>query len=114
MCHRLTGTGRIGSSGLRYLLVSVFAGTWLGIPPIIYLMAVLTILGSLLQRRTAFGRMLYAIGTSPDAAYIAGLPVTRVTILCYTISGAAAGFAGILMVGFAEGASLASETSLRS
>ena len=48
--------------------------------------------------------MVYAIGTSRDAAYIAGLPVKRVTILCYAISGAAAGFAGILMVGFAGGA----------
>jgi ribose transport system permease protein len=50
--------------------------------------------------------MLYAIGTSPPAAHIAGLPVKRVTILCYAISGACAGLAGVLMVGFSEGATL--------
>ena len=100
----ITGGAPLGT--VSPLLVAVFAGTWLGIPPIIYLMAVLTILGLLLQRRTAFGRMLYAIGTSVDAAYIAGLPVRRVTILCYALSGAAAGFAGVLMVGFSGGATL--------
>jgi ribose transport system permease protein len=88
------------------LLVAVFAGRWLGMPPVIYLMVIFTIVATLLQRRTVFGRMLYAIGTSPAAAYIAGLPVRRVTILCYAISGAAAGLAGILMVGFSGGASL--------
>jgi ribose transport system permease protein len=66
------------------------------------MMVGLTLLALLWQRRTAFGRMLYAIGTSSDAAYIAGLPVKRVTILCYAISGAAAGFAGVLIVGFSK------------
>ena len=87
-------------------LVGLFTASWLGAPPIIYVMAGLTGLVLLMQRRTAFGRMLYAIGTSPDAAHIAGLPVKRVTVLCYAISGATAGFAGILMVGFSEGATL--------
>ncbi len=87
-------------------LVGLFTGDWLGAPPIIYMMAGLTALILVLQRRTAFGRMLYAIGANPDAAYIAGLPVKRVTILCYAMSGASAGLAGILMVGFSEGATL--------
>jgi ribose transport system permease protein len=64
------------------------------------------VLASLLQRRTAFGRRLYAIGTNPGAAHIAGLPVKLVTILCYAISGGAAGLAGILMVGYSDGATL--------
>jgi ribose transport system permease protein len=88
------------------LLISLFTRDWLGAPPIVYLMACFVFLASLMQRRTAFGRMLYAIGTSPPAAHIAGLPVKRVTILCYAISGACAGFAGVLMVGFSEGATL--------
>ena len=87
-------------------LVRLFTGDWLGAPPVVYLMAGLTALVVVMQRCTAFGRMLYAIGSSPAAAHIAGLPVARVTILCYAISGASAGFAGILMVGFSEGATL--------
>ena len=88
------------------LLVGLFNRDWLGVPPIVYLMVAFTVLASLFQRYTTFGRRLYAIGTSPDAAYIAGLPVKPVTILAYAISGAATGLAGILMVGFSEGATL--------
>src|SRR5205807_2597306 len=57
----------------------------LGVPPVILLMLALTVVGTVLQRRTAFGRRVYAVGTNPNAAYIAGLPVQAVTILCYTI-----------------------------
>ena len=87
-------------------LVGLFTADWLGAPPIVYAMAVLTVLVLLLQRRTAFGRMVYAIGSSPDAARIAGLPVKRITVLSYAISAAAAGLAGVLMVGFSQGATL--------
>ncbi len=108
----IVGSAMLGVTGgsprgaVSPVLVRLFAGDWFGVPPIVWLMGCLTLLASLLQRRTAFGRMLYAIGTSPGAAYIAGLPVKRVTILCYAISGAAAGFAGVLMVGFSQGATL--------
>lgn len=87
-------------------VVALFAGAWFGVPPIVYLMAVFTALAVVCQRATAFGRMVYAIGTSPDAARIAGLPVARVTVLCYAVSGAAAGAAGVLYVGFSGGATL--------
>jgi ribose transport system permease protein len=50
--------------------------------------------------------MTLAIGTSPEAAAIAGMPVRRIVILTYAISGAAAGLAGILMVGYSGGATL--------
>jgi ribose transport system permease protein len=99
-------TGGAPRGTVSPLLVRLFADEWLGVPLIVYMMVCLTVLVSVLQRRTAFGRMLYAIGTSPDAAYIAGLPVKRVIILCYAISGAAAGLAGILVIGFSEGATL--------
>jgi ribose transport system permease protein len=104
--HGMTGGSPAGS--VSPLLVGLFNGKWLGAPPIIYLLVCLIFLVSLVQRRTVFGRMLYAIGASPDAAYIAGLPVKGVTILCYAISGAAAGLAGVLVVGFSEGATMIS------
>lgn len=99
-------TGGAPRGTVSPLLIRLFAGDWIVAPPIVYLMVCFTFLTSLWQRRTAFGRMVYAIGTSSDAAYIAGLPVKRVTILCYAVSGAFAGLAGILVVGFSEGASL--------
>jgi ribose transport system permease protein len=102
----MTGGAPGGEASL--LLIRLFDSDWFGAPPIVYLMACFSFLAWSLQRRTVFGRMVYAIGTSPAAAYIAGLPVKRVTISCYIISGCAAGLAGILMVGFSQGATVTS------
>jgi ribose transport system permease protein len=102
----LGATGGAPQGTAPTALTSLFASGWLGMPPVVYLMAAFIVLATVLQRRTAFGRMVYAIGTNPDAARIAGLPVRRVVISCYVLSGAAAGFAGILMVGFSHGATL--------
>jgi ribose transport system permease protein len=97
-----------GSPGGRpsSLLTNLFAGRIFGVPPVLYLMAAFTAGATMLQARTAFGRKVYALGTNPAAAFIAGLPVRRITIICYALSGAAAGLAGILMIGFTNGATL--------
>lgn len=87
-------------------LAALFNQRLFGIPWVILLMALLALLGTVFQQMTPFGRRLYAIGTSPEAAAIAGMPVRRIIILTYAISGAAAGFAGILMVGYSGGATL--------
>lgn len=87
-------------------LAALFTGSLFDVPLVIYLMAALAVLGSLLQLRTGFGRRLYAVGTNPAAAHIAGLPVRRLTLMTYAISGASSGLAGILMVGYAGGATL--------
>jgi ribose transport system permease protein len=88
------------------VLSGLFTQGALGIPYVIYLMLAFAVLGSVLQTRTPFGRKLYAVGTSPEAGYIAGLPVARLTVATYAISGAAAGLAGVLMTGYAGGATL--------
>ncbi len=48
---------------------------------------------------TAWGRRLYAVGDDPDAAGLAGVPVTRMLIGVYTISGLICGFAGWVLIG---------------
>lgn len=87
-------------------LATLYRSSILGLPPVVYLLVAMVALALVLQRRTVFGRRLYAIGTSREAAHIAGVPVRRTTIACYAISGGAAGAAGILMVGFSGGATL--------
>lgn len=63
----------------------------------------LILLGTLLVfhlvlSRTRFGRDLYTIGGNPEAARLAGISVTRLTIAAYAISGLCAGLAAILLV----------------
>lgn len=47
-----------------------------------------------LLSRTRFGRHVYATGGNPEAARLAGVRVTGVTIAVFMLSGAAAGLAG--------------------
>jgi ribose/xylose/arabinose/galactoside ABC-type transport system permease subunit len=55
--------------------------------------------------RTVPGRMVYAIGGNEEAARFAGIPVARMKLLVYTLSGAAAGLAGMLSAGYYGSAS---------
>ena len=45
-----------------------------------------------------FGRRLYAIGSNPDAARIAGFPAKRIIFTAFVLSGALAGLAGFLFL----------------
>ena len=47
---------------------------------------------------TRTGRRIYAIGSSPEAAEIIGLPRKKIITLVYTLNGALAGLAGVLWV----------------
>ena len=48
--------------------------------------------------RTTFGRTLYAIGNNETAARFSGLPVDRIKLVVYTLSGLAAGVSAWVLV----------------
>ncbi|MEF2976775.1 ABC transporter permease [Subtercola sp. YIM 133946] len=54
---------------------------------------------------TGWGRSLFVVGSAPDTARLAGLPVDRIRISGYALSGMLAAFAGIVIVGFYQQAS---------
>ena len=58
---------------------------------------VILVLQVLLSRVRA-GRILYAIGSNPEAAFQSGLPVRRTTIAAFTACGALAGLGGFLVL----------------
>ena len=47
-------------------------------------------------RRTVFGRYVYAVGSNPESARLAGVPVTRVLVAVYAIAGLLAAVGGVL------------------
>ncbi|WP_298482081.1 ABC transporter permease [uncultured Chloroflexus sp.] len=47
---------------------------------------------------TVFGRRLYAIGSNPEAAHFAGLPVQRTVLAAFVLCGMLAGMAGFLFL----------------
>ncbi|MBB4904480.1 ABC transporter permease [Actinophytocola algeriensis] len=77
-------------------MLELGAGKALGIPYIVLIAALLSVLVWLLVRYTTFGRQLVAIGGNRSASALAGLPVRRVLMLTYVISGVLAAIAGVL------------------
>ena len=72
-------------------------GEAFGIPNAVWLMAILYVLAHILMTHTALGRYIYAVGGNPEAARFSGVPVGRVLMFVYTISGALAGLGGVIM-----------------
>lgn len=81
-------------------------GTIAGIPNTLLLFVAVGVIGVIILNFTAFGRRLYAVGSSPRAATLAGISVPRITIIAYMLSGLAASVAGILLSGYANQAFL--------
>jgi len=77
-----------------------------GIPALIWLLVVFIVAGTLLQSYSTFGRRLNAVGNNPAAAYVAGLSSGLLITSAYAISALCAGFAGIMLAGYANGATL--------
>jgi len=79
-------------------LFAVFSGQIGPIPVIvIWAVAIITI-GHFILSQTRFGRHVYATGDDTQAARYTGINTNRVKILTLTISGLAAGIAGILLM----------------
>jgi rhamnose transport system permease protein len=64
--------------------------------PVIALAVV--IIFQLLLRYASYGRRLFAIGSNPDAAHVAGLPMKRDVFVAFVLCGALAGLGGFMYI----------------
>jgi ribose transport system permease protein len=71
-----------------------------GIPVVLFIWVALAAVATVLLSKTAFGRQLYAVGTSPTVAEFSGVPTFRTAVLAYTLSGFTAALAGMLLTGY--------------
>ena len=84
-------------SNLSSEFTAIGRGDFAGIPvPVLALVAVAVIAGVFLGRLRP-GRHLYAVGGNEKAARAAGIHVERIKLLVYSVSGALAGVAGVLL-----------------
>ena len=60
-------------------------------------MVILIIVFSFLLSKTKFGTYVYAIGGNREAARLSGVPIKKVEIIVFTLSGALAAFAGLVL-----------------
>jgi rhamnose transport system permease protein len=68
----------------------------LGIPNIILFAIAIAVIIYIFLNYTRPGRDIYAVGSNPDAANVAGIPVQRTLFMVYVISGMLAGLAAVL------------------
>lgn len=64
--------------------------------PVLYMFILVFIFSTLLMK-TRFGTYIYAIGGNREAARLSGVPIKKVEIGVYTITGLLAAFAGIVL-----------------
>lgn len=68
----------------------------LGVPWLVLIALAVIAVASVVMRSYRVGRELYAMGSSPEAAELAGIKVTRNMIGAFIVSGGLAGLAGVL------------------
>jgi ribose transport system permease protein len=87
-------------------LVGTLGNGFVGAVPVPAIVVALVALAAWwFTRWTQWGRWIYATGGSPEAAKRMGIPVQRVLISAYAISGLSAGIAAILVAGSIQGGS---------
>ena len=85
-------------SGFPYSFTVLGTGTLAGMPIPGLIFALLALVVGVLLARTPSGLALHAMGHNPVAARYSGLPVARLTVALYTLSGACAGLAAAIHV----------------
>ena len=86
----LGGEEAFGNTGFSFLGVS----RPLGLPTSVWLMIIFAAVVALVVARAPFGRWLYAVGGNERAAELSGVPVNRVKMRVYMVSGFFAGPGG--------------------
>ena len=96
--NNLGGKPELGNTGFDWLGFNRlgFTREW-SVPIGVVVLATLAILAGLMLSRTAFGRWLYASGGNERAAELSGVPVKRVQITVYVLSGICAAIAGLVL-----------------
>lgn len=74
-------------------------GKLLGLPNPVIAVAVLAFLAWVLLTKTPLGEYLIAVGGNPEAARVAGVPVTLTKLSAYMISGGLAAIAALILIG---------------
>lgn len=89
------------------------AGTLIpGVPNYVLWCAVLLVVIELCLRKLVAGRWLYAIGSSSSSARVIGIPVNRVRMAAYVLSGLLASFSGVVSVSYIGNAEATAGSSL--
>ncbi|MGZ7148991.1 ABC transporter permease [Bacillus sp. BC08] len=107
-------SGYEGISGLPGVFVQLANGSFVGIPNLLWLLIILTILCTVLFHRTIYGRHVKLTGANENAAKYTGIKTKKVVIIAYILSGLGGGLGGAFLTAYfgSARADMGSETIL--
>lgn len=94
--HALASGEQINAATVPDGILTLGSGSVLGVPYLPMISALVLAGTAYYLRAYRGGRELYAIGSNPEAARLAGIPIRRRVLSAYAFSGAVAGLAGAL------------------
>jgi ribose transport system permease protein len=74
-----------------------FRADVVGIPVLVLIFALVALIGWVVLNRTTFGRRTFAVGGNPEAARLAGINVSRHTVMLYVVVGLCCGIAALMI-----------------
>lgn len=107
ICYVYTKGSPTGSAAP--FIRSLGTGRWMGVPYSTLVWLLLALAVWLVLRYTTLGRKLYAVGGNPKAARLSGVANLRVVAGAYIFSALMAAFAGVILTGYHNIASLTLE-----
>jgi ribose transport system permease protein len=70
--------------------------SWMPVPAGVWIALGVAVVAAAVLRSTRFGRHVYAIGSSENAARLSGIQVARTKVIVYAVAGALSGLAGVM------------------
>jgi erythritol transport system permease protein len=89
----LAGRPELGNTGFENL----GGGRLLDVPIPIWIMIIFSLVAFFVLKKTPFGRHVYAVGGNAQTAELSGIPVKRVKVIVYMISGFCSAMAGLIV-----------------
>ncbi|MEV5409179.1 ABC transporter permease [Thermopolyspora sp. NPDC052614] len=92
----VAGGRQVNAADMPEAFLSLGSRSVLGLPLLALVALVVLLAVGWMMRNLPWGRELYAIGSNPDAAVLAGIQVRRRVVTAFVVNGALAGLAGVM------------------
>ena len=88
----------VSGLGHQPILNEIGRGSILGVPTPIWIFILMFVLFSFILNKTTLGRRIYAVGSNPVAAELAGVNIHKTKMIVYMASGLMAAIAGMILL----------------
>ncbi|GMA50907.1 monosaccharide-transporting ATPase [Alicyclobacillus contaminans] len=96
IAYVVTQGAPLSVAGISPSFLFLGQGSLLGIPVLIWILAVIVAISDYLMRRSVVARKVYYIGSNESAAFLSGIQVGKAKVWIYVFTALLAGLAGIL------------------